>query len=118
MKETEHTIHKAELKNNCPECYSTDGLVLSFIQKERENSWYRKVEKDIKGVIFCTNCKTQIFPVRWDEHIERVYQYYEKLVKPKPARTHFKMRLWLVLTISIIILTGGLFWVGYNLITV
>lgn len=118
MKETEHTIHTAKLKNNCPECYSTDGLVLSFTQKEKENLWFRKVDKDIKGVINCTTCKTRIFPVRWDEHIERVYEYYQKLVEPKSSRTHFKPRFWVVLTTGILLILGVATWVGYNTLNI
>jgi len=116
MKVTEYTIQKAELKNNCPECYNNDGLVLSFIQKEKENTWYRKVEEDLKVKLFCTTCKTQIFPVRWDEHIERVYEYYNKLVVPKPAKTHYKKRFWLALSTGALVVASGLFWLGYKTI--
>lgn len=104
MIETEHTVYSVELKNNCPECYSTDGLVLRFTQKEKENLWYLKVDKDVKGSISCTKCETDIFPVRWDEHIERVYDYYFKLMQPKPARTYFKSRFWVVFAAVILLL--------------
>ena len=114
MKVTEYIIQKAELKNNCPECFNNDGLVLSFIQKEMENAWYRKVEENLAVKLFCTICKTQIFPVRWDEHIERVYEYYNKLVSPKPAKTHYKKRFWLTLSAGILVIIAGLFWLGYK----
>lgn len=115
MKITEYIIQEAELKNNCPECFSNDGLVLSFIQEEKENAWIRKIEKKLRVKLYCTTCKTQIYPVRWDEHIERVYDYYQKLVHPKPARTYFKKRSWMVLSIGLLLLTTTLFWFGYKM---
>lgn len=110
---TKYTILEVELKNNCPECFNNDGLVLSFIQKEKENIWFRKAAKDLQSKLYCMICKTQIFPVRWDEHIERVYEYYKKLVVPKPTRTHYKKRFWITLSVGILILTAGLIWGGY-----
>lgn len=112
MKVTEHTIHTAKLKNNCPECYSNDGLVLSFTQKEKENKWLRKVEKECPAILFCTTCKMQIFPVRWDEHIERVYQYYKKLVVPKPAGRFFKARFWIAISVGVLGFLIAIYWLG------
>lgn len=117
MKITEYTIHEAELKNNCPECYSNDGLILSFTQKEKENAWLRKAEKDLEVILFCNTCETRIFPVRWDEHIERVYDYYQKLVTPRSTRTHYKKRFWLTLSIGLVVITGALAWFGYNMMS-
>lgn len=110
MKTTKYTLRKAALKNNCPECYSNDGLILSFTQKEKENAWFRKAEKDLEVILFCTTCQTQIFPARWDEHIERVYDYYQKLVSPRPTRVHYKKRFWLVLSASLIAILTTLIW--------
>lgn len=114
MKTTKHTIHTAHIKNNCPECFSTEGLVFNFVQEEKKNTWYRKVAKKIEESLFCNTCKTEIYPVRWDEHIERVYQYNKKLVTPLSDRIHFKKRFWIVF-ITALVLIGGLIWMLFYL---
>lgn|SRR5699024_328839 len=111
MKITEHTIHTANIKNNCPECFSTEGLIFSFTQEEKENAWYRKAQKQLKESLFCHVCHTEIYPVRWDEHIERVYLYNKKLVQPLSSAIHFKKRFWMTLLIGLLFIGGVIFWI-------
>ncbi|SRR5699024_5422292 len=112
MKVTEHTIHTAHIKNNCPECYSTEGLIFKFIQKEKENAWYKKAEKQLLESLYCTNCNTEIYPVRWDEHIERVYQYNKKLVQPLDTKVHLKKRSKILIGICLLLIAAILIFGG------
>lgn len=113
MKYTEHTLRRAEIKNNCPECFDNNGMVLRFIQKERENAWYRKAEPTLIESLHCYTCETEIFPVRWDEHIERVYEYNKKLVEPKPSRVHLKKQFWITVSLILILIAVGI-WAYLN----
>ncbi|MCT8339550.1 hypothetical protein MG296_05760 [Flavobacteriaceae bacterium TK19130] len=92
-KEVEHILLKAELNNNCPECFATDGLELTFTQKEKLTKWYRKASPEIGEQLICHTCGTTLYPIRWTEDIERVYQYHKKRIRPLSS----KMRLRLFL---------------------
>ncbi|MBT8256770.1 MAG: hypothetical protein KJO23_09530 [Bacteroidia bacterium] len=80
-----HLIHSARVNNNCPECYSTDGLQFSFTQEEVENKLFRYIKKEVSEQLHCENCNQVIYPVKWTEDIERVYNYNKKLAKPLGA---------------------------------
>lgn len=98
MQHHTHLLHEALLNNNCPECYSNGGLVFTFTQEERENLCYRKAAKEVQEKLFCHDCNTHIYPVNWDEDIERVYNYNRKLAVPKNNSIKLKpIAYWVVL---------------------
>lgn len=91
MNSKEHILHIAKLINNCPVCYGTNGLEISFVQEETETKFFTKVLKQVNDTLYCHNCKTIIYPVNWTADIESVYQYHKKQaipmdpkLKPKP----------------------------------
>ncbi|GAA4294540.1 hypothetical protein [Aestuariibaculum suncheonense] len=90
-------IKAVDLNNNCPECYSKDGLRLTFKQKFVETSFYKSITSDIKYEMDCTTCNTPIYPVKWTEDIERVFEYHKKAFTPKQASTHLKKVTWLAI---------------------
>ena len=47
--------------------------------------WYNKRTDEVTSTLFCNTCNQQIFPVDWDEDIERVYEYQRKASPPKPS---------------------------------
>ena len=104
---TTHTIHTAKLNNNCPTCYNTEGLELTFTQQKKENKFIEQVAKEITSSLQCHNCNNEIFPVNWTEDIERVYEYHRKLAKPLSAGTKLKPLLYLIL-IADALLVGAL----------
>lgn len=95
------TISIVKLKNNCPECFSNEGLELSFEQKFVESNFYKSISKETRHQIRCTNCNTQIFPVRWNGDIERVVNYHYKTFKPKAHSFKLKRKAWII-AISIV----------------
>lgn len=102
-----HLLHTAKINNNCPECFSTEGLEFSFSQEEKENKLYSKASNDIEEVLFCHNCQHTIYPVNWTEDIERVYAYQKKLATPK--NTSYKLKpLAIVIIVSDLIAIGVL----------
>lgn len=90
MKTTEHILHIAKLNNNCPECYATDGLEISFVQEEMENKFYSKTQKTVAETLYCHGCSNIIYPVNWSEDIDRVYQYHKKQATPKSSQVKLK----------------------------
>ena len=101
------TIKEVILKNNCPECYSNEGLRLTFKQKIIDTMLYRSMTSQISHEIDCKICNTNIYPVKWTEDIERVFEYQKKAFVPKKASTYLKKTLWIAI-ISIIIIVIAL----------
>ncbi len=82
METKTHILHSAKISNNCPECYRTDGLEFTFTQDEVGNKLFSYVKKEINEELKCQNCEQVIYPVNWNDDIERVHTYNKKLVKP------------------------------------
>ena len=110
MSEKLITIKEIELNNNCPECYNTNGLTLTFKQKFVETKFFKSITNDISHEFFCKTCNTVIYPERWDENIERVFEYQKKAFAPKKPSTKYKKLTYiLIVIISIIIIAGVAF---------
>ncbi|TYA52990.1 hypothetical protein [Formosa maritima] len=104
MKEKFITIKEVSLNNNCPECYNNSGLQLTFKQKFVESRFYKSITKETSHQLECSNCNTSIYPVRWTEDIERVFNYQQKAFTPKTPSTKLKKAAWLLIIISLIVL--------------
>lgn len=104
MVEKFFTVKEVALNNHCPECYSKDGLKLTFKQKFVENMFYRAISTDITHTLVCHTCNTVIFPIRWDDDIERVFEYQEKAMVPKSATFKLKKLPWILLIVAVVII--------------
>ncbi len=105
---------KVALKNNCPECFSKEGLQLTFKQKFVETTFYKSITSDFSHEIYCNTCESIIYPERWTDDIERVFQYQQKAFTPKPASKYFKKKFWIiVITVLIAVFTAIGFLVFY-----
>lgn len=102
MEEKFITIKEVALNNNCPECYNTNGLYLTFKQKFVESKFYKSITKDTSNQLECHTCQTTIYPVRWTEDIERVVAYHQKAFTPKNPSYKLKKSAWLLI-ISLIV---------------
>ncbi|HLV39453.1 hypothetical protein [Xanthomarina sp.] len=97
MEERFITIKEVALINNCPECYNTTGLQLTFKQKFVETKFYRSITKETTHQLECNTCHTSIYPVRWTDDIERVFNYHQKAFTPKTPSFKLKRAAWLVI---------------------
>jgi hypothetical protein len=86
---TTHALHSARLKNNCPICFANDGLEFSFTQEQITKKLFTRAEKSISEKLYCHGCKKTIYPVNWNDDIERVYRYHKKQAKPKQTSVKF-----------------------------
>lgn len=107
-------IKEFALNNNCPECYSKDGLRLTFKQKFIETKFYKSITKDIENDIICKTCNTTIYPVQWTDDIERVFEYHQKAFEPKKASTYLKKLSWVVIILIGIIIAAIIIAIFYN----
>ncbi|WP_418512440.1 hypothetical protein [Corallibacter sp.] len=106
MKEQFITIKEAALNNNCPECYNTNGLQITFKQKFVETNLYKSITKETTQEIECKTCNTIIYPVNWTDDIERVFAYQKKAFKPKKASLKLKKTAWLLIIVSVIVVVA------------
>ncbi|HLV63912.1 hypothetical protein [Galbibacter sp.] len=104
MRIKQKQIKQTALTNNCPECFSNEGLLLTFYQKHIENAWYKMATSQITDRIKCQNCNTDIYPVRWTDDIERVREFYLKSIET-PAH-YFKLTRLAVITLLSIVVVG------------
>ncbi len=108
-------IKEVALKNNCPECYSTDGLRLMFKQKIVETKFHKSITSEINHEIACKTCNSIIYPVQWTDDIDRVFEYQKKVFAPKKASTFLKKASWIVIIGTLLIIATLLLLVFYAL---
>ncbi|WP_044401881.1 hypothetical protein [Lacinutrix sp. Hel_I_90] len=97
MKDQWITIKAVSLINNCPECYSTDGLELTLKQEFIDTKFSKSITQNISTQMHCTTCNTEIYPERWTEDIERIYDYQMKAFEPKQSSKKMKPLFWVLL---------------------
>jgi len=114
MSEKFITIKEVALNNNCPECYSKDGLRLTFKQKFLETNFYKSITKEVSHSIACKTCNNTIYPVQWTDDIERVFEYQKKAFVPKKTSTYLKKLSWIVIILVAIIIAAIVFTVLYS----
>ena len=82
-------IKEAAITNNCPECFNQD-MTLVFYQKHLYGRLYHRTTSVVEHKIQCNKCQSVIYPVKWTEDIERIFEYYQKTVVPEPAKITFR----------------------------
>lgn len=113
MKDSYIHIKTESLNNHCPECYSTEGLQLSFKQKYNDTRFYKAITSEITYELHCNICNTEVFPVRWTDDIERIIDYKKKAFTPEPKSFELKRLAWILLiSLDVLILLGILLAVG------
>ena len=106
MAEKTIVLHTAQLNNNCPNCFGTNGLEFTFRQMEKGNALFLWPKSVIEETLYCHNCEHTIYPVNWTEAIERVYDYNKKIAETK--RQSLKLKpLFLFLVFAAIIVVAA-----------
>ncbi|PCJ95453.1 MAG: hypothetical protein COA50_09645 [Flavobacteriaceae bacterium] len=87
-KEKLEVIKEADLTNNCPECFNQD-MKLSFYQKHKYGRFYHRITGEVSNQIICNKCSSIIYPVKWTDDIERIFDYYQKMTVPEKASIRY-----------------------------
>lgn len=106
-------VKEVGLKNNCPECFNTNGLRLTFKQKIKETKFYKSITSEISHEISCKTCNSIIYPVQWTDDIDRVFEYQKKAFTPKRASTYLKKASWIFIASCLILIALILFLIYY-----
>lgn len=83
--------------------------MLTFKQRFTENAMYKAITSDTIQTLYCDNCNTEIFPVRWSDDIEQVVEYHIRATTPKLKSLKLKKMAWLLIWAVIIIIFGGVY---------
>ena len=103
--EKNYIIKEADITNNCTECFN-QGLKLTFYQKHTYNAFFHKTTNQVTHKIICNKCDSTIYPVNWTEDIERVFNYYNKLVVPDRKSIRFTLLFYSLLFAFLLIIAG------------
>lgn len=107
------TIYTTSLQCNCPQCYNTSGLQLSFKQEWRENIWRKRTTEIVREELLCIMCKDPIYSVSWTEDIERLYEYHLKKAD-KESYNKWKPLAFGMIAVILISILGGLYFLYEN----
>ncbi|MRX62884.1 hypothetical protein [Maribacter luteus] len=97
-------IKEADITNNCPECFNQD-MKITFKQKHKYGKLYDRTTKEVSHTIKCNKCGSIIYPVNWTQDIERIFEYYQKMVVPEKPSIRFTS-LFYILVILVLVLIG------------
>jgi len=89
-------LKDAELSTNCPECFHK-SLRLAFYQKHLFSKFYKKTTKQVIHQITCNKCQSNIYPGIRNPDIDRLFNYYEKMVVPEKAKTTYTAWYYMLL---------------------
>lgn len=101
-------IKEADLTNNCPECFNQD-LKLTFYQKHRFGKLFHRVTGEVTNHIICNKCKSDIYPAKWTDDIERIFDYYKKMVQPEKTSLKLKPLFYILMLILIALIGAGVY---------
>ncbi|GAA4273466.1 hypothetical protein U6A24_19155 [Aquimarina gracilis] len=107
MKSEYIILKETKLTNNCPECYSNDGMVLSFKQEKQKSKLLIRTKKNVFESIECGKCENTIYPGQWTTDIERVYDYHKKTITALPGSLKFTGLSYFLVIVVILILAAG-----------
>ncbi len=107
-KEKKLVIKEADITNNCPECYNQE-LKLTFYQKHTYGAFYHRTTNEVTHEIRCKKCNSVIYPVNWTPDIERVFDYYNKLVSPDRASVRFTMLFFIILALMLCLVATAVY---------
>ncbi len=107
-KEKQLVLKDAEITNNCPECFNQE-LKLTFYQKHTYNAFYHKTTGEVSHEIKCKKCYSLIYPVNWTPDIERVFDYYNKLVEPNKKTVRFTTLFYVILLLVLSLIATAIY---------
>ena len=105
-KEKLEVIKEADLTNNCPECFNQD-MKITFYQKHNYGKLFHRITDKVTHQIKCNTCDSIIYPERWTEDIERIFEYNQKLATPEKASLRFTTLFYVLLLLLIALVGAG-----------
>lgn len=105
-------IKETDLSNNCPECFN-QNLKLTFYQKHVYGKLFHRTTNQMTNQIVCDKCGSDIYPAKWTDDIERIFNYYQKMASPEKSSLKFTT-LFYILIFVLIALIGTAIYLFYE----
>lgn len=105
-KEKLEVIKESDITNNCPECFNQD-MKITFYQKHKYGKLFHRITDKVTHQIKCNTCDSIIYPVRWTEDIERIFEYNQKMAIPEKASLWFTTLFYVLLLLLIALVAAG-----------
>ncbi|MEE9362558.1 MAG: hypothetical protein V3U92_08175 [Cellulophaga sp.] len=107
-KEEMIAIKEADLTNNCPECFNQE-IKLTFYQKHKHSKLFHKITNEVSHGLQCLKCDSTIYPSTWTEDIERVFEYYQKMVVPEKFSLKLKPLFYILVAVLFSLIGTGFY---------
>lgn len=101
-------IKETNLSNNCPECFN-QNLKLTFYQKHVFGKLIHRTTNKVTNQIICVTCGSDIYPSKWTDDIERMFNYYQKMVVPEKSSLKFTTLFYVLILILIALIAGAVY---------
>lgn len=99
-------IKETELSNNCPECFN-QNLKLTFYQKHVYGKLFHRTTNHVTNQIVCNTCGSDIYPAKWTDDIERIFNYYQKMVEPEKSSLKFTSLFYILIFVFLALIGVG-----------
>lgn len=101
MKARKRLNYSSRLNSHCPVCFGTEGLEISLKQDEVSTVFYNKASTNVEENLYCHSCNNMIYPVNWNEDIEKVVDYHRKLAGPRKSYLQIKPLTYVIILVAI-----------------
>jgi len=108
-------IKETALKSNCPECFN-QNLKLTFYQKHRYGRLFHRTTNEVTNQIVCEKCKMDIYPAKWTDDIDRIFEYYKKMVNPEKASIKFTSLFYGLVALVLVLIGVGVYLFSQDII--
>ncbi len=102
------TFYTAPLQCNCPQCFSTSDLVLHFKQEWKDTLWRKKATSMVREELYCKLCADTIYPVKWTDDIERLYDYHLKRAE-KAVYNKWKPLTYILIVMGFVVVAAAIY---------
>jgi len=110
-------LKEMDLSNNCPECYNQD-LKLTFYQKHVYGKLFHRTTNKITHQIVCGKCGSDIYPAKWTDDIERIFDYYRKMAIPEKSSLKFTTLFFVLILVLIALIGTGIYLFFEGILTI
>jgi hypothetical protein len=110
-------LKETDLSNNCPECFNKN-LKLSFYQKHVYGKLFHRTTNQVSHQMVCNKCGSNIYPAKWTDDIERIFNYYQKMAVPKKSSLKFTSLFYLLIFTFIALIGTIVFLFSQGILTI
>lgn len=102
-------LKDVELTTNCPECFNK-SLRLAFYQKHEFGKLFHRTTNEVTNQITCNKCNSDIYPGIWTDDIDRLFDYYRKMVVPEKKSLKFTGLFYILILVVVALIAAAVFY--------